>query len=387
MKFKFNSLSSVQLQFYPFILACVLAFGSCCCVGRYLAGTDILNSSSAVPFKRFIEAISAEGQFLPTFSELYQLALGAREKDRTLVIVGGDSIFYGLGQDREHLWSESLKKDLGSDFTVVNLAFRGGGLMQGAWFVFESLGSKYKDVVFVGNTWADRVVQAPLSDSPYSYLYLDGLDKGYIKESAERQNYIEKAVSSISKQDSTSSDQILGSRLDSLFYFKDFWNAASYSVLSTSWSKELGCFSFKPRSAYLDTASIDLDSAKKSDDFFLDLIKKEYIVQDEIRWSKLAEAVRALSPAASLRNRMLIVDVAPSPQIVNRLSEHERTLLSTTRARTASIYRQAGYAVLDVDAIDADGYIDGVHLNARGGAILAEQVCRALKRLGREGDN
>lgn len=387
MKFKFNSLSSVQLQFYPFFLACVLAFGSCCCAGRYLAGTDILNSSSAVPFKRFTEAISAEGQFLPTFSELYQLALGAREKDRTLVIVGGDSIFYGLGQDREHLWSESLKKDLGSDFTVVNLAFRGGGLMQGAWFVFESLGSKYKDVVFVGNTWADRVVQAPLSDSPYSYLYLDGLDKGYIKESAERQNYIEKTVSSLSKQDSTSPDQLLGSRLDSLFYFKDFWNAASYSVLSTSWSKELGCFSFKPRSAYLDTASIDLDSAKKSDDFFLDLIKKEYIVQDEIRWSKLAEAVRALSPAASLRNRMLIVDVAPSPQIVNRLSEHERTLLSTTRERAASIYRQAGYAVLDVDAIDAEGYIDGVHLNALGAAILAEQVCRALKRLGREGDN
>ncbi|MBI1269093.1 hypothetical protein GC174_01535 [bacterium] len=384
MKFDPTSISSAQLRFYPFILACVLAFTSCCLAGRYLAGTNVFKSSSA-PFTRFTEAISAEGLYLPTFSELYQLALAARVSDRTLVIIGGDSIFYGLGQDRDSLWSESLKKELGDDYTVVNLAFRGGGLIEGAWFVFESLAGKYEDIVFVGNTWADRVVQAPLAASPYFYIYQDGLNKGFLKERPERERYLAKTDTLVRRQDFSLPDQILGSRLDSIFYFKDFWNAASYSVLSSVWSKKpVGGFPFQARSAYFDTASIDLDSAKNSDDFFLDLIKKEYIVEDERRWAKLAEAIGALSPAASLRRRMLVVDVAPSPRIVNRMSEQEKKNLSSTRKRTARVYRDAGYPVLEVDGIGADGYIDGVHLNAIGGSILAGQVGRELKRRTRQ---
>lgn len=377
-----TSISSAQLRFYPFILACVLAFSSCCLAGRYLAGINVFkSSSSSASFTRFTEAISAEGLFLPTFSELYQLALTARESDRTLVIIGGDSIFYGLGQDRDNLWSESLKKDLGDGYTVVNLAFRGGGLLEGAWFVFESLAGKYEDVVFVGNTWADRVVQAPLSASPYFYIYQDGLNKGFLKERPEREHYIANTDFMQRRQELSLPDQVLGSRLDSIFYFKDFWNAASYSVLSSVWSKKPGGgFPFQARSAYADTASIDLDCAAKSDDFFLDLIKKEYIVEDERRWAKLAEAIGALSPTASLRRRMLVVDVAPSPRIVNRLSEKEKENLSSTRKRTAKVFRDAGYPVLVVDAIGADGYIDGVHLNAIGGSILAGQVSLELKR-------
>ncbi|MBK9769482.1 MAG: hypothetical protein IPP57_01390 [Candidatus Obscuribacter sp.] len=61
-------------------------------------------------FKRFFEYINPNGGFYLTYNEILAQAREklAQSKGRTLVIIGGDSVFFGEGQSTGSLWTEEL---------------------------------------------------------------------------------------------------------------------------------------------------------------------------------------------------------------------------------------------------------------------------------------
>jgi hypothetical protein len=76
-------------------------------------------------YQRIYHLISPEGFFYPSLDNLTVLVSHLAAKEKILVVVGGNSVFAGVGQKKEELWTKELQRLLGEDFTVVNLAFSG----------------------------------------------------------------------------------------------------------------------------------------------------------------------------------------------------------------------------------------------------------------------
>ena len=78
-----------------------------------------------VGYERSYPLISPEGYFYPSLDNLTELVSHVASPRKILVLVGGNSVLLGVGQKKDQLWTKELQRDLGPDFVVVNLAFRG----------------------------------------------------------------------------------------------------------------------------------------------------------------------------------------------------------------------------------------------------------------------
>ncbi len=88
--------------------------------GAYITGKPLPLSN----FVRFHEYINPNGGFYLTYNQMLAQArlLLADKPGKPLLIIGGDSVFYGEGQSSEHCWTKYLQQELGDDYAVINLA-------------------------------------------------------------------------------------------------------------------------------------------------------------------------------------------------------------------------------------------------------------------------
>src|SRR4029077_411188 len=93
--------------------------------------------------------ISPEGYFYPSLNNLTELVTHVADGKKILVLVGGDSVLVGVGQSKEQVWTQELRRLLGPDFQVLNLAFRGAGPMEMGAIVAEVLSKKYSRLIYV----------------------------------------------------------------------------------------------------------------------------------------------------------------------------------------------------------------------------------------------
>ena len=59
------------------------------------------------------------------------------------MIVGGNSILHGYGQNADQIWTRHLQELLGDRYCVLNLAMRGGFPAEFAGPIAEALSSRY----------------------------------------------------------------------------------------------------------------------------------------------------------------------------------------------------------------------------------------------------
>src|SRR5205814_1245403 len=94
---------------------------------------------------------------------------------KTLVVLGGNSVFNGSGQKVPELWSRLLQDELGEAYHVINFSAPGAGPVDTGGVVLQILAREYPRIIFVTNT--EPGYYAPSENSAYSYLFWDAYCK------------------------------------------------------------------------------------------------------------------------------------------------------------------------------------------------------------------
>lgn len=382
---RFNQWFVEQINPRITLLALIASFTVCVMLG-YLCSKEVLIPN----FVRFHTEISMDTQFLPTFSQLYKMAAAKAQKSKYLVIVSGDSIFYGAGQSAERVWSKRLEEILGPDFAVINYAFRGGAALESGYWVLEALSKNYDNVFVVGNTWG-VYCSGPIGQTPYSYHFWDARSHGYLRRYPARDKLVTKFATALTNQDAfyrLGNDTPLQMDLDSVLFFRDLWTTFYYRYFSPMWF--INNF-LKPRAVYSDTTPTKFPPLGDEENRWIKTISNQHnelitmhadgtFDLHEKPFNVLKEMVDK-SVIPSLRSRILIVQVDACPLFLEKLAAPTLAMRKKILERSAQVYNKLGFDSIIIDTLQNSDYVDGKHLSPAGGEKIAELIAVRLKEL------
>lgn len=351
-------------------------------------------------FVRFHRYINPEGLYYATASQVTALARNKARSASVLVIVGGDSIFYGTGQSTRGVWTQALQAELGSGYSVINLAFPSGGYQEHGAVAAQALLKEGYDVVFVGDVFPGYAVRP--DGYQYPYVFWDAYYKGLLLRPEERLEDVEREYDDSGQQGALIELQARY-RLDSLLRFNDLWNYVAYNYVFTVWNQlaagESGNF-LLPRRVYPDPADtftlppVEVrfpPSLKDSQVQTLRALGERgcerggagTVVPYEA--SAFWQHVRTLNQEAlpaELRERSLLVLNYWSSVYRKELTPEEQGCFMAAYANMARALADVGYQVLQTgsDFSDED-YYDRLHLTDAGGAKLAKELAPAVRAL------
>ena len=102
-------------------------------------------------FHRFHPFIAPETLYQPTVAEMCAIIRARCRPGQILVVVGGNSVFQGVGQPVEKLWTRRLQERLGDRYAVVNLAFRGSAPTDAGALAAEALRAEFPHQIYLAN--------------------------------------------------------------------------------------------------------------------------------------------------------------------------------------------------------------------------------------------
>jgi hypothetical protein len=351
-------------------------------------------------FVRFHRYINPEGLYYPTASQVAALAREQGDPAETLVIVGGDSLFFGAGQSGQKLWTKVLQDELGPGFRVVNLAFPSGGYQEHGAVAAQALLREGRKVIFVADMFPGYAVYP--DGYQYRYVFWDAYYKNLLLHPEERLATVEQSYERSGK-----TDDLIELKahhwLDSILHFADFWNYVSYNYFFTVWNQfaagDSGNF-LLPRRLYADPTEqytpppFEVRYAPAGRDrelqHYRDVGERgcehnasggSVAYEDSGFWAQVRELNRSALPG-ELRQRTLQVLNYWSPVYRHQLSPADQTCFAEAYARTARALSEAGYHVVvtGADWEDAD-YHDRIHVTDQGGAKLARAVAPEVRAL------
>jgi hypothetical protein len=363
-----------------------------CSVAGWIASGQTLYRK----FVRAHQAIAPEGSFHPTVSQLRALVTRTAPPDRIVVIVGGSSVFHGVGQGRDRVWSLRLQERLGEPFRVFNLAFRAGAHTEVGAVVAESLLKDGRPVIYVGDTPPATAV--PPVRGFYEYMFWDAYEKGLLLEDPVREARLRELLGRVRGAGREALDERrLGARLDRHLRFNDLWTTVGYRWIFTVWNPLVHDRPFAPRKTFADPEvgpmpPFDQRYLEAHREFSLRVARSFAVGHTALdargrpvadpalpRWQAFRHAVAVDLPRL-LRERTLLVVTGQSPYYLDELTREERVLYDLVVERTMALHREAGYESLAVSPdFTVDDYYDRSHLTASGGAKLADAVAPVVR--------
>jgi hypothetical protein len=366
-----------------------ILIGVLICAG---AGRVASSHGSFRNFSRFFILIQPQDSFFPTLSRLIATAKSLATPDKTLVLVGSNSIFRGTGQNPDDLWTLDLQRRLGKEYVVLNYAIDQANMTSFAGVAFRALRDLYPKILFV--SLAEIRGASPVDgDNPYQYLFWDGYYKGLLHLNADEED----AAANTRSAEIPTTDGIeihVGSWLDSLLYFKDLWSHIGYNYFFTIWNIHTAATPFAPRASYVDATdpnikniqvrqAADIAAINLSVERMSHLIGSIRIERDS-GWQQLR---RTYTTAFSdeWRPRILLVMLRINPDYLSRMSEADRITYDSITIEQGNTLRSLGYRTIDVGADwVADDFMDIGHLSARGGSKLSEAITQEVNALSAE---
>ena len=184
---------------------------------------------------RLHKFIGTETNFFPTASQLRAVVRARCARDRTLVLVAGNSIFNGYGEPPEGIWTAHLQDELGSDYCVVNLATALSQIGDIGAVAMDMLRREYPRIVLVTNT-LPGTCGPPGGSAQYRYVFWDAYWKGLLDAPDERRRAVDDWApigEPLVRQDE---EMRLGRQLNAALRFNDLWNYVEYEWLATVWT-------------------------------------------------------------------------------------------------------------------------------------------------------
>lgn len=356
------------------------------------AGNAVSHSGYIGEFQRFHRRIGLESYFYPTSSLLQSLALADSRPDQTLVLIGGSSVFNGIFQPRDQLWTKALQKDLGPGYRVFNFAFRGSYPTDSAAVAAEILRKQGRKVIYVADL-APGLLGEPDGRDIYRYLFWDAHYKGLLGENPARDSYFK--ARNLPPADRQSFEEMKRAmRLNSFLYSVDFWNYVAYSYFSTIWSSSVTPF-VKPRWLCRDS---EKEPPSLEERYRNNFDEEMRIVRGVIghppgegaenAWEvdpSTAKTFRAEAASAfkeEVRPSTILVSTGPSPYYKKHLSPIEQKRLREVYARQQEIQEQEGFPSINAtEAFTEEDFGDRCHLSPSGGEKLALLVAQKIREI------
>lgn len=367
------------------------------------AGRALSRQDWHAGFQRFHPLISLESNYQPTIAEMRAIVRARCRPGQVLVVVGGNSIFQGVGQPVEKLWTRQLQALLGDGFAVVNLAFRGSSPTDGGALVAESLREEFPRQIYLANV-PPFTGASPVGDLSYRFMFLDAYHKGWLLETPAREDALADYLKRTDEYPEAW-ELNLAARLDAWLYFRPLWNWWTLRHAATfpgPLTEEFGR-AFRPRRMFPDQER-DFEDIPFHERFAPRFHENEMtiarnntapyyeagadggwqpVVLERLQFRKL---VNAAFPSI-LRARTLIVLSRNSPYYTRQLPAALQARDELAFTETLALWREAGYAATEYgDDFKDQDFGDRTHLTVRGGRKLAAKLApeiRALaKRLG-----
>lgn len=354
-----------------FFCGVVLGFMLCCIAGFITSQTIYFKH-----FTRFFAAIQPAMHYYPTAHELLNTAEHHLQKNKIIVVVGGNSIFKGIGQKHNELWTDALQQELGDQFQVLNFAMDGAAFNAFGGTVYRMLHERYPRVLFVTTCVPESALGS--DQHTYDYVYWDA----YYKKLFNPDKNERKMIQTKRKEDLHSlagQNLHLLSVLDSHFYFRNLWNAIGYHIGFTIWTDQSAHSLFKARKKYHDLGDDAILHLEKTQ--ILDVIQ-----QDEQLLNKgdsrllLRESEHRYRewPLADRRHTLCVIPTL-NPKMVNQFSPVAKHHYFAILQQLSGLLGQLGYHAMIMPTFANTDYVDTRHLNASGGKKLATQIANEVR--------
>jgi hypothetical protein len=377
------------------LLGAACGFLACCAAGRLAGGRNPFRQ-----FERFHVFINPATYFYPTASQVRALAEERLGPSKVGVVVGGNSVLYGVGQPTSRVWTRELQRRLGPDYGVVNLALCGACPQEFGALAAEAASRRRPRLIVVGMVGAPDWPGEP-DGVCHSYFFWDAYYKGLLTPDPDR----DAAVARLTGRRAESpefGERCRHARLNSAFFFDDLWGALAYARGGALWSPRLGAAWYKPRRKFADPeggapgapcylpGELAERMAHARRRISLGVCRRDgrgrWVEDpDSPLWGQLQQAARESFPAP-FRKRTVLVVGTDSPRYLGQLSADERDHYFAVTRLTARKLEEAGFSAVDMgDGYTEEDFADGRgHLTPAGGAKLAAQVADKVRRVARE---
>ncbi|MBI5426085.1 MAG: hypothetical protein HZA32_18585 [Opitutae bacterium] len=321
--------------------------------------------------------------------------------DQILVIVGGNSIFHGVGQPVGKIWTEELQRLLGPRYCVINFALRGALCTDGGAYVAESLRHEFPRQIYVANT-SPFAVPEPYGIEPYRYLFWQTRARGLLEDFAPREARLKGFMAH---------DLSLGDRfdltgrywLDRAFRYNDLWNWVGYRYFFTiqnphtpdrpqaTWARK----KFKDEEGDFELMPLHERFKAEGREAEMKIVRgfsATHVERDpDGHWAvrigsreQFAAAAKAAFPD-DLKARTLIMLSRNSPLYLGQLTPDERQREEFVYREGIAAWRALGYRSNDYGADFApEDFGDRTHLTAAGGRKLAKIVAAEIMTMTRQ---
>ena len=376
-------------------LGVIVGFLGCCVLGRLSARHN--------GFKNFVRLhpyLEPETAYYPTASQLVATVRAQCPPDskKTLVIIGGNSVFNGSGQKGPELWSRVLQSELGDGYHVINLSAPGAGPVDTGGIAFQILAGEYPRMLFVTNT--DPGYYTPAENSSYAFLFWDAYYKGLLPPDKRRTARLARGTEADGWQ-----EYKLGRGMNGLCYYNDLWTGLAYERFSTVWTSWLKGRSFQGRrklpdwyekrpavqaneEAFARLLPGHLDSLRRRKSVAPDRFQQQpdgQWAQTELSFYKDFEHIGGLVPRP-LEKRSLVVFTPINPWFLALLTNDERQRVEVSFRNGTRLLQLGGFHALSLldQGFEPADFGDTVHMSPAGGKRLAHLVAAAVVQMAEE---
>jgi lysophospholipase L1-like esterase len=376
-----------------FLTGTLASFLSLAVIGKITSSQNIYDQN----LLRFTLPLSAETLFYPTASQLISFAQRQlSDGQKTAVIIGGDSVFHGVGQLDPNLWSVKLQAKLGDDYKVINLAMRGSWPQEAGSVTAQGLLKLgYQRLIYVTDT-SIGLPGKPDDGNFYKYLFWEAYYKGFLLDDPDRDKFL--STAQVSEADLEMRRLMW---LNNRFHFNDLWTMIGYQSVFTVWNSIISGYDphdplhwLRPRRLFDDDMEeLQTLSERYPPEYLMQQLEvsrghctyfkldSKTAIPEPEHWQKGIQDAKILFPD-ELKKRTFVVVLYDSPYYRKRLSLPEQQCSHKGVEETHNLYQSTGYNVeiVSKDFNELD-YRDRVHLSPSGGDKLATQIAPKIKQI------
>lgn len=347
--------------------------------GASCAGALLTSGSMFESFKRVNYYIGGETLFNITARQLHGL-LSEIPEDKVIVVVGGTSRFFGVGQSLDHLWSNKLQDLLGDDYKVVNLALRSGRPDQFGNHAAEAMIAAGRKVIYVADIHVTERFQPAGTFPSYYYIFYDAAARGLLLPSPGR----DAALSAFEAANSeTVFDLKVRALANSFLNFDDLWTYVGYKYVFLAWSDLTKDDPFMARKLWPDP-----ETDRSLYDFYSIADMMKYVGTFTAPLS--SPSINALEASVSvlpepLRRRTIMATIKLSPYYTDRLPPDQHASYEQNYVSACAAMVRGGLQVAELgDGWAKDDYADSQHISASGGVKAAMKLAPLVESLSHE---
>lgn len=349
---------------FPFIIGLVLLSS----VGEFADHKNYYQVES-----RFGQWVSADSGHFPKSRNVYLWAKQQTSKEKVTVIFGGSSVLHGVGQTINDSIAEKLNDILGEQYSVVNLALRGGSVGGQGLVIAKSLSKEGFNVVYIADVKSSDFKFAFPDNSPYEYFYWDAINEGLI----------EKNLATQEKYASNSTPKTVMA-LENKLHFLSLINYISYNFFKLNHSLGMSDLRFSPLKSYTDTQTESVPTINRypDDQKVLGSMRNLFSTKvSETEARRFVEFLRDIVENSDpLKSIFAVCD--QSPHYINRLNSIQIGNFNSNKALLESEGSNYGLNIVDMCSnLRMDDYIDSVHLSESGASVAAEILARKIRSL------